>query len=970
MAQRIGAKGKPVGRPPLKQHATKPAKAPIDEFFHAVRSPVKGYGQTTHGPVPPHPATPRPRAPRRVPTVALPPLPKGERPFNAPPLPKPLKDNESVGHALFNLSSNIIGPNLTHFLTTGQVTPMTALEAGLLFLPAKGLGRGLRGIDEGLGTAARVGRAPAQRAVRVGEQVVTGPASRGIAGSAIQRGVDKATQRAIDKAGGGLSGLANAPRYARKNVSNLVKTGEFYTNIVERAPQEALAHTKLSAVKQLALRMVAHETPADVWIANNNRIIAAGASKATVKNLRKENALLREASRYVRVVDAKDAKGVFATRLAAGAKTVVLDGRAPRDLHHAWTELMHTSRQMGEQGRLLGRLSPEEEAARLSAPGRFHRGARWDAAEGRLVGAEDFQGGRVYMPSSRQEKLIGTGQYKPSAGDALAHSPRGGTEFRHPYRGILPLLGEESHNITQLTGRAALGRQRLYQGVQKLQHLQNIAVKPEDLTAHDLSISEKQFFKRWQPVKMVAQLSDRTKSDLNKALGKIDQGAHLTRSEENNVQKVLGDAYEEVIQHATSFADLSGKEIRYVPKALAGDLHQYDPITRFDRMWGAISDPLKKVIVYTKVGHVGPRLASNLFFNLGQQGVLLVPTAARTFILSKTDPVAMRWVDALMGEGSYGAISEGLHDITTRALVTPVRKIADLMPRRFAFVYEAQKAYGRPFRNTKEASDFLNGLRAAPVDSQAHRMLVEITQRARVAAGEYQRMSNFEKRKVSKFLFLYAWHRTAAVSAAKFALEHPVQAGAVGAGTYYLTRDVNKNAPPWEKFAVPLGGGKISNLATSLPWSTPVEDAMKLNALRTVLSGGKAPPLGESPIGELNPALILPYMILAGRDPETGNPLKKNFAQDFLEQTPIGAAVSGKRPLDQRLGKYLVGNPYPTLSSTALSSGGTGSPVLSTRPGSITPAQHAKILRLVKQARRNAQRAAAQARKRQAKTRR
>lgn len=1007
--QRIGVPArKPPPKPPknappgVRGPVGVKSKAPIDVFFHAVHG---GKPPGVHGPVgvkapkapklPPvgprgaqgalpgvkSPAMPKPQKHGPLPTgtVAnnkhLVNLNKGNRPGQSLlGIAKSTANTIVGGNPILSLeravaenplnprkavsqqSNQVLGPDITSAVTGGKFSPL-GLGLGLAALyPGGGeVGRGIEGLavgskllkeGEGLAKAAkgaksafREGANPADRVIHLKGETVTGPASRSITLRSLQRGLDKASQRSIDRLGveNRDIGLARSSRIVKANVGNLKKTDEFYTAATQRAPLEALTHSRLSPPKQLALRMVAHETPPDIWIKNNLRIIADGASAKTVKALKRENALVAEARKYVRVVDAAHAGDRFPTRLGKGEQTVVLDGRAPRDVQHAWAELLHAHAQTESMGKQLGKLGDEQAAARLSATGRFHRGARWDKTEGKLVGAEDFKGGRIYMPSTRGAKKLGVGQAHRVVGDVIPYSVRAGSEFRHPYRGVLGLLGEESSNITRYVGEVGLARQRLYQGTQKLEHLQSIARPGSEIEGENL--------KNWQPIRLKANTSNATKAKLDEILGKISTGGKLTQAEHQSINHALGDQYENIVLDANKLGDLNPEEIGFVPKAQLGTSGQHDPFTRFDRIWGSITDPLKKAIVYTKVGHVGPRTASNLFFNLGQQGVHLVPTAAKTFILSKRDPEIMRWVDQLMGHGSYQALGEGVHfsDLSTKALVTPVRVIADLMPRRFSFIYEAEKAAGKRFYNMQDALDYLQTLKNAPPGSAEARTLRNITQRARVLAGEYQRMSNFEKRKVSKFLFLYAWHRTAAVTAGKFALEHPLTAAAVGYGTYKLAHDVNGNAPPWQTFGVPVGGGKISNLSTSLPWSTPVEDARTLYDTAKGAAQSKPPALGTGLTGDLNPSFALLDALLTGHDIETGNPLKKGpggipaSLWGTMKQMPPVAAASGKHSLEERLGKYLLGNPFPQTASVPAG--------LSNLPGSITPAQHKEILK-------------------------
>jgi hypothetical protein len=184
--------------------------------------------------------------------------------------------------------------------------------------------------------------------------------------------------------------------------------------------------------------------------------------------------------------------------------------------------------------------------------------------------------------------------------------------------------------------------------------------------------------------------------------------------------------------------------------------------------------------------------------------------------------------------------------------------------------------------------------------------MVNITQRATVHAGDYSRLTPVEKRLISKVLFLWAWHRTAAVTLGKVALEHPVGTAAAGAGAYYLNERVNAGQEPWNKFNIPVPDGKVMNITTSFPMSQPIQDVRAWSNL------GK-PVFGETVGGELNPFLTMGVETATGRNLETGTGAKNRWdaVAGVSGQIPPVALAFGKKSLQDRISKFVLGNEAP-----------------------------------------------------------
>jgi len=539
-------------------------------------------------------------------------------------------------------------------------------------------------------------------------------------------------------------------------------------------------------------------------------------------------------------------------------------------------------------------------------------------------GAEHFTGGRFYIPSTFEEAAHGGAPYR-AQGQVLPKTAKPPPGFRGQYTGEMALRGAEAMDVPQVVARSALGMQRSHFATTRLQELQRAAVTgehvPEDL-------------KGWQAVKL-GEPSRQAEADLRSALQEVNTSKKPSVRAQKLVRDRVNAFYNDILPEATRKSHLQDQAAYgFVPEELVGERGQYSPIGRAERIFDQASHATKLAVVFTKVGHIPVRFVSNGGFIMGQQGWRFVGTAVKTRELLRAYPELGSLMDAHMGHGSFAAIADTR---LTRALVRPVERFADRPWRRAALVYEVQKDAGRSLSVPELAARMKELFSAKPGSELAGRMK-NIDQRGAVHAGEYGRMSSAEKRFVSKILFLWTWHRTAAVTTAKFALEHPIPAAGVGAGTYYLNERLNRGRPPWELFSTPAPGlpGKIMNWSTSIPTSTPAEDLRTLWETGRAVTGLHTPAFGEGIAGQVNPLVALLYEASTHRDIQTGKPLTENAFLAEARRTPIGALVSGKRSWWERGGKYVFGNPFPQTPSGGSSAG-------SSKPGSITPGQLAQI---------------------------
>ncbi len=585
---------------------------------------------------------------------------------------------------------------------------------------------------------------------------VVGPKSRSGILPHLQTAVDKATQRAVDK--GNLGSFV-----AKKNVANLVKTRQHFIDQLERSTGETLKSNNLKDEQRVALWMVAEDHAPSTAKAFFQHEIASTTSARVKHDLTNMSQLFEDASKYVK----EDARG-----------NITLHGNAPRAMHQTWGWMQKADAARVAQGTKIGAINTETAAARLSAPGRVMQGARVNPETGHLAGAEDFTGGKVFVTSRQNERLTGIGRARVS--DIVTNRFRKAVGLTGEYHGTNLLTGRQDVNAPKLVGQGALSMQRFFHKTEGLQNLQEIA-KSTEFLPEDL--------KNLTAVKM-GDLSHSEKIDLNEALAAAKAEKMPSRKAMQAANKAFGHLLDGFLKPAEMQHLLSTqRHYGFVWTPLVGDRAAYAPITNLEHyMLDVPSGALKTLIVYTKLpGHIPARRFSNGFFNLAQMGPRLLPIAIKQLILNRKYPDWATAMQMLTGEGSLESIASTKLQHT---LTNVVRKYSDANPRRMAVYYELEQVAGRSL-NPDEAVALLKQMSEASPNSKLGHEFVNLTQRASVHAGDYSRLSPVEKRFVSKVLFLWTWHRTAAVTLSKFALEHPLSAAAVGAGTYYLNERVN-----------------------------------------------------------------------------------------------------------------------------------------------------------------------------------
>ncbi len=253
-------------------------------------------------------------------------------------------------------------------------------------------------IIEGAKQVARNGANPENRALDTIIGRFENPASRSRVMRVIQRTMDKAAQKSLDVSPE-LQG-----HFAPKYVQHFVNTARFYANNAERVIGEVVKSHSLSKTERVALEVAVHEVPISQVIRNKEALLRdvevgkEGTHSADWKRLTDEIGLLRKSSHLLKDIPAHAATGVLRGNLAGHiVKPVFAEGKSTGKLHAALEDLITASNMRDAMAnnpellRTLGwqPLTPEVAAARRSAPGRFHLGARWQSEHQPLTAEAD-----------------------------------------------------------------------------------------------------------------------------------------------------------------------------------------------------------------------------------------------------------------------------------------------------------------------------------------------------------------------------------------------------------------------------------------------------------------------------------------------------------------------------------------------------------------------------------------------------
>lgn len=188
------------------------------------------------------------------------------------------------------------------------------------------------------------------------------------------------------------------------------------------------------------------------------------------------------------------------------------------------------------------------------------------------------------------------------------------------------------------------------------------------------------------------------------------------------------------------------------------------------------NDYVKASILQFNPQYYTANFLGNIALNVMQQGPLALVNLPRAAFLSHELGEGLAAViDDLMGSGltplsdfKFGA------KVPLNVLNNVATKLVDTIPRRAAFLHEARKL---GYKSAADIEQLLKkGLHEG--DKEARKDIIYLSRRGRDAIIDYERMNPFEKKVITRVLFIYPWIKGSTRFMLRFPAEHPVQAAA------------------------------------------------------------------------------------------------------------------------------------------------------------------------------------------------
>ncbi len=853
----------------------------------------------------------------------------------------------------------------------GGVELAGILPFGRIFKSGRAVAGIAKALDEGASLSearaiarAHVSRLPADRNVPMVGRVLSSP----------QRHI-RVAQRALDKniaktlARGEAKGLhpqealaqkglrASAARLRVSRLREAHGTGGFHAREGAQAAPKALAHVKLQPEQYVAMRQMAHNINPDVELkAINTRLTEAimSGNKDAIRALHRDYQLVEESKKY----------------LVGKGAGVEWRPNTPKRIKLVWNDLVRGSKNAEELHIRLGEISPEIAEARIHKPGEYTlakagylaakpaelqevesklesaitrlrdgipSGAMDEAMSPAEYAAKFEESKRVYPTRAEAEKAAdellprwrelskgyasheGRFYYRSKEASKLIQGQKGwspwgwvkparpGKETKQAYKNALRESGTEDINIPKVVGQTWLRRVNTSMADDLVRELRPHAMVGTLPKTGDV----------YNDFRAIPLYDNPASEARRKFLSAVDEAVshpETTVGEMENLQ----DLHKQILKELSMQTREAPPGYGFVHKSLVKALE--DPkllrrgeMNKAQRVMMNISSLAKDMVVYSKIGHMPPRLASNMIMVMPDAGKDFLPALFALRKIYKADPSITKWIHEAMGGGYFksfaettGLPSKAVQNVSKHA-VGWIEYTADRAPRNIAFLSFAMKDSGT--RSVPELIKYLHSIRDAKPGTEAWYSRQRVLTHARQAAGEYNRVGGDAF--VGNYIFLYRWLKTSTVWTSRFIAKHPLEAAALGyAVNEYVYQP--KNAP-WERFAV---GGH--NIQTSLPFSTPVEIGERLH---TAGDSGKIP-LGGGLLDQLNPAVETVANIAGHKNVETGYdlPMGKYYGapivaglEQFARQTPPGALIWGKKSWTDKIEKFLGGNPLPTI---------------------------------------------------------
>jgi hypothetical protein len=341
------------------------------------------------------------------------------------------------------------------------------------------------------------------------------------------------------------------------------------------------------------------------------------------------------------------------------------------------------------------------------------------------------------------------------------------------------------------------------------------------------------------------------------------------------------------------------------------------------------SDLVRAGAIYLRPAYLPNNWVGNTFMNMAHQGVLAPVNLAKSLVVDKY--IGKQYtaaMDKVMGQNAAEVVTaprgRGYVASITQPVAHSMGMVADQPFRRAAFLHEARRAGYSKLSDVQKLFDRATSTGAAR--DQALRDIATIGRRAQEEIVKFGEMNPTERSIVRNLIFVYSWVRGASRYAARFPLQHPIQANAY----QHLAQDVGN---PWlaknmggEPFfmagSIPVGHDKNGNPIVINPFSlnplgTAVDVARAAVGTAKVIRHPKSfNKFVDSDIAQLTNPLIQAYLTARGGGKPVGTQLKQTIAPlrliHDLQHPGTGSIYPTSRI--EALGHYVVGSMFPRVA--------------------------------------------------------
>ena len=221
---------------------------------------------------------------------------------------------------------------------------------------------------------------------------------------------------------------------------------------------------------------------------------------------------------------------------------------------------------------------------------------------------------------------------------------------------------------------------------------------------------------------------------------------------------------------------IEASEFMSNPRAIVAQQEGWGKFELVGKSADAYNDYIKATLLQLNPQYYTANFIGNMALNVMHQGVFAPLNLAKASHLSANMDVGLVSVfDDLLGSGITHLADFRFGSRTPlNAINILASKLVDTIPRRAAGLHEARKL------GYKSINSFEQLMKRAidEGNEEARKELIYIARRANDAIIDYERLNPFEKKVVSRVIFIYPWIKGSTRYMLRFPAEHPVQAAA------------------------------------------------------------------------------------------------------------------------------------------------------------------------------------------------